>query len=82
LRKTWNLKFVNRVIKTIMVCPCIKNGQKKNTEKGIKITIYRKETNEVNQSKTVQPGTGKHQEEKRKIKRLETFCLSSYIKWK
>jgi hypothetical protein len=38
-RKSWHFKFVNRVIKTITVWPCIKNGQKENTEKGIKITV-------------------------------------------
>jgi hypothetical protein len=53
--------------------PFIKHGQGTNTEKSIKIKISRKQTNAVNASKMVQPCTGRHQNEKRKIQETGDF---------
>jgi hypothetical protein len=41
-----------------------------------------KQTNTVNESKMVQPGTGRHQQETRKIEETGDLCLLTCIKWK
>jgi hypothetical protein len=46
-----------------VVWSCKKNGQNKDTEPGIRINIYRIQTNKTTQNKNVLPSTGRHQEE-------------------